>query len=776
MSAPLVPLSPLSEEFGLIEYELQIQLNAPRMVLSEAYDISNPHIAVQFMSFCQGMKPENLVNVFVPTSELSQPVSEISSKGIKVDPKKGLKFLVGGLDIDRNAPTIEVLKLTIALGNTLNYQFTKAADEEPTFCQDPPSSSNLKPGYHSLCISDRGDYVIFNSSQIKTCNLIRFEGGKNLEEAHPDDDTCDLCGKNQATIWCVNDSAKLCPKCDTESHKENKILQRHQRIPLSEARSVIEFCPLHGDTRVSYYCPQCQAPVCFKCKMTGTHSKGDAASHPLIPIQTAYSEALEASKQDDPIFTRRKQIIEEKLHLAEDKLQSILDNQQSVEDEIMRIAQAAIAQTRELAGGKALIVRSTVTELIRKKEELDNIKKFIELHRVVSGPLAFLRAFDRQEMVVGAMQEVTDLPLDLRVEGDLCVFGSLEVAPTEQPRNSPIKPKTPLKVAQATPKKTPPPPPPPKEESSGSFSSSSPPPPPPKVESTPKKSKTKTKKTHNNEEKSKGTKQRTKKADGTPKRTPHKKNSDSESKKEETQSENIVSNANVSEAKEEQQMNISSGISGMKRKSDFGPEYTSLIALAQRREKKNKQKGQQLNFVPFQESAILTSPAQCKALYLCFPFRALPQTHLLFSTERDGRSIMKMHQMIDGIGITAVLIKKGEFIFGGFAAAKWNCDGIPFGHGGNSFLFSVSQDAFIPYKPRVKDSCNLYATKDTLTFGKYDLILADDFDQCSATIENSYGIGFNPGSTEAQTFLAGEPVFAADIVEVWGFFTIEQQK
>jgi hypothetical protein len=40
-------------------------------------------------------------------------------------------------------------------------------------------------------------------------------------------------------------------------------------------------------------------------------------------------------------------------------------------------------------------------------------------------------------------------------------------------------------------------------------------------------------------------------------------------------------------------------------------------------------------------------------------------------------------------------------------------------------------------------------------------------------IENSYGIGFEQGSHDATTFLAGASLFRAEIVEVWGFFKIE---
>jgi hypothetical protein len=66
----------------------------------------------------------------------------------------------------------------------------------------------------------------------------------------------------------------------------------------------------------------------------------------------------------------------------------------------------------------------------------------------------------------------------------------------------------------------------------------------------------------------------------------------------------------------------------------------------------------------------------------------------------------------------------------------------------------------------------LYATPDTLTFEKYDLRLASNFDDCSAVIENSYGIGIAQGSIDEKIFLAGAPLFAADIMEAWGFFNV----
>jgi hypothetical protein len=210
-------------------------------------------------------------------------------------------------------------------------------------------------------------------------------------------------------------------------------------------------------------------------------------------------------------------------------------------------------------------------------------------------------------------------------------------------------------------------------------------------------------------------------------------------------------------------------------KSLSGVDITSIAFVAQRRERRNRDSGIELTVEPFQGSKIVTDAKEAKTLYLALPFRVQPLTHLLFSSSRDGRSLQKMHELIDGIGITVVLVQCGEFRFGGFAASKWNCDGVPFGDPSGSFLFSLSQDAMISYQNHNDEPCVLCATNDTLTFGRYDLALSGDFDRCSSELENNYGVGWARGSTEAQTFLAGQANFRADHVEVWGFFTIESE-
>jgi hypothetical protein len=337
---------------------------------------------------------------------------------------------VSTFDVEHSADQIEVFRFLVALGNPLNHQAAEAVkSDECEFISTSPNSATLKSGYHSLCVGSTGEYVIFNPAQVKCCNLVRFAGGDNLSIHTELNNICDICRTNQAVIWCVNDSAKLCKDCDTESHKHNHILAKHRRIPLSSARAIMEFCPEHSDSRIDYYCPQCQTPVCINCKMTGSHSKGEAATHSLISITEAYQESLKANETEDPIFIRRRTVIQNKFTDADKVLHEIIHNEEAVETEIKRKATAAIQHARKLAGEKALIVRSVQTELQRKLNEMDGITRSIADQKKTSGPLAFLRASDRHSLLISSLQGVSDLPSDLTVHGDLTVSGDLTVGP-----------------------------------------------------------------------------------------------------------------------------------------------------------------------------------------------------------------------------------------------------------------------------------------------------------------------------------------------------------
>ena len=659
MSLQLVSVSPLSQEFGQIEFDLQMQLKTPKAQVTECFDLSNSHVSTHFSSFMKRQDHPNVVHVFVPTESLHQPLQEIAAKGIRVDRKRGFRFRVGSFEFDESQPTGEVVRLAIALGNTLNFQPINTNLLDGLFTEDVPTSSNLRDDYNSLCVSGEGDYVVFHSHQVKPCHLVRFT---TVQETG--DNVCEVCGKRKAVVWCVNDSAKLCKECDHESHTGKKMFERHKRIPIEDAMAAGDMCPVHGDSRVEFYCTKCKVPLCVKCKVTGSHSKGDAASHKLVSIKDAYEMAVAAASEADAVVVERERMIDEQLKKVCQKLEGVVANEKDVEDEVMRIARTVIENAKMLAGERALLLRSMKTELERKKEELKGACEMLECHKAHSEQVLFVQAFDRYRMMVKGMK---DIQRGIDIDGDLFVHGYLDVSYNAK-RGSPGK-----RLRQSS-------------------------------------------------------------------------------------------------MGEEEDIRESRRQTPSPEKRRFPVEYTKLTDIAER--KKRRYDGE-LPFQPFQGSRIVPS-SKANTLYLCFPFREVPETRLLFSTERDGRSISKMHELIDGIGITAIIVKSGSYVFGGFAAAKWTSNGKPFGEKSSSFLFSLTHNAFIPYRPKVNDACHLLATPDSFTFGRYDLKLADDFDDCSAIIENSYGLGFERGGSDATTFMAGAPTFSADLVEVWGFFTLEK--
>jgi hypothetical protein len=229
----ILPVIAGTSEYGEVEHQLQILLGVPRLKIQECYDLRNPRTNAQFLAVSRAIAPQNIVTAFVPTSQVKQSIDDIHSRGLRIDPQAGFRVRVGAVDIDRSLDYIEVLRLSVALGNVLNYQENAFATGDLPFRDEPFSSRSLPPGYDSLRVSADGDYVVFTQSQIHCCNLVMFEGGANLAES-PEDGRCDLCRSKLATVWCVNDSAKLCDECDRQSHI-NPIHEKHTRMSLPDA-------------------------------------------------------------------------------------------------------------------------------------------------------------------------------------------------------------------------------------------------------------------------------------------------------------------------------------------------------------------------------------------------------------------------------------------------------------------------------------------------------------------------------------------------------------
>ncbi|KAJ3672432.1 hypothetical protein LUZ60_007153 [Juncus effusus] len=78
---------------------------------------------------------------------------------------------------------------------------------------------------------------------------------------------CDVCGKEEASIFCCADEAVLCDACDCRVHKANKLAGKHRRFSLlgpttGQAPPVCDVCQV----KTGYiFCQEDRAILCKEC-------------------------------------------------------------------------------------------------------------------------------------------------------------------------------------------------------------------------------------------------------------------------------------------------------------------------------------------------------------------------------------------------------------------------------------------------------------------------------------------------------------------------------
>ncbi|GAB2218113.1 hypothetical protein Droror1_Dr00001331 [Drosera rotundifolia] len=78
---------------------------------------------------------------------------------------------------------------------------------------------------------------------------------------------CDVCSKNEATLFCTADEAALCGDCDQKVHHANKLASKHQRFPLiiPDSSSSIPMCDICQEKKALLFCQQDRAIICRDC-------------------------------------------------------------------------------------------------------------------------------------------------------------------------------------------------------------------------------------------------------------------------------------------------------------------------------------------------------------------------------------------------------------------------------------------------------------------------------------------------------------------------------
>ncbi|XP_068639226.1 B-box zinc finger protein 20-like isoform X2 [Aristolochia californica] len=78
---------------------------------------------------------------------------------------------------------------------------------------------------------------------------------------------CDVCGKQEASLFCVADEAALCDACDLRVHRANKLAGKHRRFSLLQPSSCKEAprCDVCQERRAFLFCQEDRAILCRDC-------------------------------------------------------------------------------------------------------------------------------------------------------------------------------------------------------------------------------------------------------------------------------------------------------------------------------------------------------------------------------------------------------------------------------------------------------------------------------------------------------------------------------
>lgn len=91
-------------------------------------------------------------------------------------------------------------------------------------------------------------------------------------------------------------------------------MSQHQRVPLEGKPIEFENCTEHPNRKNEFYCYCCQQVYCSECVLNGLSKAGENnKQHNLIPIETAYNNALSEAKNSDVGLDDKKKLIVEQI-------------------------------------------------------------------------------------------------------------------------------------------------------------------------------------------------------------------------------------------------------------------------------------------------------------------------------------------------------------------------------------------------------------------------------------------------------------------------------
>lgn len=177
---------------------------------------------------------------------------------------------------------------------------------------------------------------------------------------------------------------------------------------------------------VQFFDPVAHIPVCVHCKMSGSHSTGDFANHPLVPIQEAYMASMKDVEYEQQIIEDRRKNIYSQLAHIERTMDQVNANHDKCQDQIYEIVQKVVQVLHEETQSKLSALLADESELKRQLEYFAWTENFLKYQQASVNPVEFLSVFKSHSSVMAqAPTEIVDGAGGVRP--DIRVIGRLDV-------------------------------------------------------------------------------------------------------------------------------------------------------------------------------------------------------------------------------------------------------------------------------------------------------------------------------------------------------------
>ncbi|KAF1001888.1 B-box zinc finger protein 20-like isoform X1 [Apium graveolens] len=109
---------------------------------------------------------------------------------------------------------------------------------------------------------------------------------------------CDVCEKQEASVFCCSDEAALCGPCDRQVHHANKLAGKHHRFSLIHPSvEQTPLCDICQERRGMVFCREDRAILCRQCddsihkanELTEKHNRFLLSGVKLSPLKPSFS-------------------------------------------------------------------------------------------------------------------------------------------------------------------------------------------------------------------------------------------------------------------------------------------------------------------------------------------------------------------------------------------------------------------------------------------------------------------------------------------------------